>query len=116
MPAPTNVRATILSHCSVEVTWDELSDATEYIISYSTTASNINDGNVTVKGGSTTCHTLTNLERNTPCNITVQVTASDSRKSALSNEMSLVKHAAGKSSLSTLVLNGSDRHEKYGFL
>ena len=62
---------------------------TEYIISYSTTASNINDGNVTVKGGSTTCHTLTNLEGNTPYIITVQATASDSRKSALSNKVSI---------------------------
>ena len=97
MPAPTNVRATVLSHSSVEVTWNELSDATEYIISYSTTASNINDGNVTVKGGSTACHTLTNLEGNTPYIITVQATASDSRKSALSSEVSLVTHAAGKS-------------------
>ena len=97
MPAPTIIRATVLSHCSVEVTWDELSDATEYIISYTTTASNINDGNVTVKGGSTTCHTLTNLEGNTPYIITVQATASDSRKSALSSEVSLVTHAAGKS-------------------
>ena len=103
LPAPTNVRATVLSHCSVEVTWDELSDATEYIISYSTTASNINDGNVTVKGGSTTCHTLTNLEGNTPYIITVQATASDSRKSALSSEVSLVTHAAGKSY--TYILN-----------
>ena len=97
LPAPTNVRATVLSHCSVEVTWDELSDATEYIISYSTTASNINDGNVTVKGGSTTCHTLINLEGNTPYIITVQAAASDSRKSALSSEVALVTHVAGKS-------------------
>ena len=97
MPAPTNVRATVLSHCSVEVTWDKLSDATEYIISYSTTATNINDGNVTVKGGSNTCHILTNLEGNTPYIITVQATANDSRKSALSSEVSLVTHAAGKS-------------------
>ena len=89
LPAPTNVRATVLSHCSVEVTWDELSDATEYIISYSTTASNINDGNVTVKGGNTTCHTLTNLEGNIPYIITVQATASDSRKSALSSKVSI---------------------------
>ena len=81
----------------MEVTWDELSDATEYIISYSTTASNINGGNVIVKGGNTTCHTLTNLEGNTPYIITVQATASDSRKSALSGEVSLVTHAAGKS-------------------
>ena len=81
----------------MEVTWDELSDATEYIISYSTTASNINDGNVIVKGGSTTCHTVTNLEGNTPYIITVQATASDSRKSALSNEVVVVTHTAGKS-------------------
>ena len=81
----------------MEVTWDELSDATEYIISYSTTASNINDSNVTVKGDSTTCHTLTNLEGSTPYIITVQATASDSRKSALSSEVTLVTHAAGKS-------------------
>ena len=89
LPAPTTVRATVLSHCSVKVTWDELSDASEYIISYSTTASNISDGNVTVKGGSTTCHTLTNLEGNTPYIITVQATASDSRKSALSSKVSI---------------------------
>ena len=82
MPAPTNVRVTVLSHCSVKVTWDELSDATEYIISY-------DDGNVTVKGGSTTCHILTNLEGNTPYIITVQATASDSRKSALSSKVSI---------------------------
>ena len=97
LPAPTNITATVLSHCSVEVTWDELSNATEYIVSYSTTATNVYDGNVTVKGGSTTCHTLTNLEGNTPYIITVQATASDSRKSALSSEVSLVTHAAGKS-------------------
>ena len=89
MPAPTIIRATVLSHCSVEVTWDELSDATEYIISYSTTASNINNGNVIVKGGSTTCHTLTNLEGNTSYIITVQATASDSRKSTLSSKVSI---------------------------
>ena len=89
LPAPTNVRATVLSHCSVEVTWDELFDATEYIISYSTTASNINDDIVTVKGGNTTCHTLTNLEGNTPYIITVRATASDSRKSVLSSKVSI---------------------------
>ena len=52
---------------------------------------------MTVKGGSTTCHALTNLEGNTPYIITVQATASDSRKSALSSEVSLVTHAASKS-------------------
>ena len=89
LPAPNNVRATVLSYCSVEVTWDKISDATEYIISYSTTASHINGGNVTVKGGSSTCHTLTNLEANTSYIITVQATASNGRKSALSDKVSI---------------------------
>ena len=77
-----------MSYCSVKVTWNQFSDATGYIISYSTTtASHISDGNVTVKGGSTTSHILTNLENNTPYTITVQATTSDSRKSALSNKV-----------------------------
>ena len=87
LPPPTNVSATILSHSSVKVTWDQLSDATEYIILYSTTTSHISDGNVIVKGGSTTSHILTNLEENTPYTITVQATTSESRKSALSNKV-----------------------------
>ena len=89
LPAPTNVRATVLSHCSVEVTWDQLSDATEYIISYSTSASHISDGNVIVKDGSTTSHVLKYLEENTPYIITVQAISADSRKSILSNEVSI---------------------------
>ena len=97
LPAPNNVRATVLSHSSVEVTWDQLSDATEYTISYSTTASHISDESVTVKGGSTTNYTLKNLEGNTPYIITVQATASDGRKTALSTEVSVITHAAGKS-------------------
>ena len=89
LPAPNNIRATVLSCFSVEVTWDKISDATQYIISYSTTASHINDGNVIVKGGSTTSHIFTNLEGNTPYIITVQATASDDRKSALSDKVSV---------------------------
>ena len=95
--APNNVRATVLSQSSVEVMWDQLSDATEYTISYSTTASHIAGGSVTVKGGSTTSHTLTNLERDTPITVTVQATTSDGRKSALSREVTVITHAAGKS-------------------
>ena len=52
---------------------------------------------MTVRGGSTTCHTLINLECNTHYIITVQAIVSDSRKSALSSEVSLVTHVAGKS-------------------
>ena len=97
LPAPANVRATVLSHCSVEVTWDQLSNATEYIISYSTSASHISGGSVRVQGGSTTSHTFTNLEGNTPYTITVQATTSDSRKSDLSNRVSVKTHVTGKS-------------------
>ena len=97
LPAPNNVRATVISHSSVEVTWDQLSDATEYIISYSTTASHISGGSVTVKGASTTRFTLKYLEGSTPYIITVQATASDGRKSAVSSELSVITHAAGKS-------------------
>ena len=97
LPAPNNVRATVISHSSVEVTWDQLSDATEYIISYSTIASHISGECVTVKGGSTTIVTLKNLEGSSSYIITVQATASDGRKSAVSSEVSVITHAAGKS-------------------
>ena len=96
LPAPSNVTATVISHSSVEVTWDQLSDATEYIISYSTTASHISGGSVTVKGGSTTSVMFKNLEGSTPYVISVQATASDGRKSAVSSEVSVITHAAGK--------------------
>ena len=86
LPAPVNVRARASSHCSIEVTWDQLSDATEYIISYSTTASHLIDGSVRVKGGS---GTLTNLEGNTLYTINVQAISSDDRGSTLSNEVSV---------------------------
>ena len=97
LPAPRNVRARVLSHCSVKVTWDKLPNATYYTILYSTTASNISDGHVTVRGVSTTGHTLTNLESNTHYVITVQAATRDSRKSDLSNKVSVTTHAAGKS-------------------
>ena len=97
LPAPSNVAATALSHSSVKVTWDHLSDATEYIISYTTTALHISNGNVTVKDGSTTSHTLTNLVANTFYDITAQATTSDGRKSALSSKVSIRTPAAGKS-------------------
>ena len=97
LSAPGNVRARVLSHCSVEVTWDQLSNATNYIITYSTSALNISDGSVTVTGGSITSHTLNNLEGNTLYIITVQATARDGRKSDVSNKVSVTTHAAGKS-------------------
>ena len=90
------MKATAISHSSVEVTWDQLSNATEYIISYSTTALHTSGGSVTVKGDSATSHTITNLEGSTPYTITVQATTRDGRKSAVSNEVSV---RTGKSNI-----------------
>ena len=100
LPAPNNVRARALSHSSVEVTWDQLCDATEYIISYSTTASHISSGMVTVKGCS---GTLTNLEGNTPYTITVHAMTSDGKKSAHYSEVSVRTLAAGKTWLQNII-------------
>ena len=95
---PTNVRATVLSSRSVMVTWvpSQSTDATGYIISYTTTASFSDEGSVTVNGGSTTSDTLTNLEEYTLYTITVQATTSDNRMSANSNEVSVTTYTAGK--------------------
>ena len=97
MSAPNNVRATVLSHSSVKITWDQLCDATQYIVSYSTIASHISGESVTVKDGNTSSYTLTNLEQNTTYTITMQAAASDGRMSALSSIVSVRTHAAGKS-------------------
>ena len=94
LPAPNNVRATAISHCSIEVTWNQLSDTTKYIISYSTTASHISGGSVTVKG---TSGILSGLEESTPYAINVQAMTGDNRKSAVSSKVSVITHAAGKS-------------------
>ena len=95
---PTNVRATLLTPRSVEVTWDQSSssDVTGYLISYTTTALYTSGGNVTVNGGSTTSGTLTNLEENTLYTITVQATTSDSRMSGNGNEVSVTTYTDGK--------------------
>ena len=78
---PTNVRATVLTPRSVEVTWTISSspDVTGYLISYTTTAEYASGGNITVNGGSTTSGTLTDLEENTLYIITLQATVSNSR-------------------------------------
>ena len=101
LPVPNNVRATVLSdYTSVEVTWDQLSEATEYTIFYKIpfifNFSRRSDDSRTVKGASTTSYILTNLERNTPYIITVQATGSNGRKSALSNQVSIT---TGKSNI-----------------
>ena len=78
----------------MEVIWDQLFDVTEYTISYSTTASHNSGGSVTVKG---TTGTLSGLVENTPYAITVQAMIADSEMSAVSSEVSVITHAAGKS-------------------
>ena len=96
LPAPTNVKATVLTPNSVEVTWDQSLNVTGYLISCATTASFAGGKNVTVNGGDTTNHTLTDLVENTPYDITVQGITRDGRKSLCSNEVSIKTSIAGK--------------------
>ena len=94
--SPTNVRATVLTPCSVEVTWDASPDVTGYIISYiTTTTSYASNASVMVNGGSTTRHTLSNLEESTPYSITVQSFTSD-EISAQSTVVSVTTYTDGK--------------------
>ena len=96
---PINLRATVLTPRSIEVTWDQSSssDVTGYLISYSTTASYTSGGSVTVNGGSTTSGTLTNLEENTLYTITVQSTSNSiSGMSVNSNEVSITTYTDSK--------------------
>ena len=95
---PTNVRATVLTSRSVEVTWTISSspDVTGYLISYTTDASYTNGGSVMVIGGSTTSHTLSNLEEGTFYTITVQATTDDNRVSANSDPVSVTTYTDGK--------------------
>ena len=97
---PTNVRATVVTSRSIQITWELSSSSdvtvTGYLISYTTTASYASGGRVTVNGGSTTSHNITNLEEDTLYTITVQATTSDNRMSAHSNEVSVTTYTDGK--------------------
>jgi len=79
---PTGVRTTRLMSTDVVVIWDRSpsSGVTGYLVSYSTDASYISESNrmssVIVNSRSITSITLTNLEENTPYNITVQTDSS----------------------------------------
>ena len=92
---PTNVRATVLTPRSVEVTWNPSpsSGITSYLISYTTTASYTSGGSMTVDN--ITSHTLTNLEEGTLYIITVRAT-NGSGTSANSNEASVTTYTIGK--------------------
>ena len=95
---PTNVRTTVVTSRSIQITWrpSSLSDVTGYLISYTTTASYTSGESVAVNGGSTTSGTLTNLEEDTLYTITVQATTSDNRMSANSNKVSVRTYTDGK--------------------
>ena len=97
LPPPTDVRVTVLTPRSVEVTWtlSSSSDVTGYLISYTTTASYASGDSVTV-GGSTTSHTFSNLEENTLYTIGVRATTNDGRISANSNAVSVTTYTDGK--------------------
>ena len=83
----------MLTPYSVKVTWNQLSDVTGYLISYTNTA---NNSSVTVNVGSTTSYILTNLVQNTQYIITVEATTSGNRMSVKSNEVSVTTYADGK--------------------
>ena len=95
LPAPINVKATVLKPTKVEVSWDRLSDVTGYLISCTSTASYAGNKNVMLNDGDSTTHTLTDLVENTPYDITVQGLTSDSRKSDHSIEVSITTQKAG---------------------
>ena len=98
VPPPTNVKASVLTPHSVEVTWDPSpsSKVTGYLISYTTSASYTSGRKGTVNGQDTTSHTLTNLEENTLYAIIVQAVTDDNRMSAYSNEVSVTTYTDGK--------------------
>ena len=93
---PTIVSVIVSTPRSVEVTWDPSPSPgiTSYLISYTTNASNTSGGSMSVDG-TTTSHTLTNLEEGTFYTITVQATNS-SGTSANSNEVSVTTYTDGK--------------------
>ena len=86
----------MLTPRSVEVTWDHTPspDITSYLILYTTNASYTSGGSVSVDG-TTTSHTLTNLEESTLYTITVRAT-NDSGTSGNSNEVSVTTYTDGK--------------------
>ena len=96
IPAPTNVKATVLTRNSVEVTWDQSPDVIGYLISCTSLASYAGGKSVMVNGGNKTSHPLTDLIENTPYSITVRGITGDGRKSGHSTEVLLTTQKAGK--------------------
>ena len=96
LPAPTNVKATVLTPNSVEVTWDQPFGVTGYLISCTSLVSYAGNKNVMVNGGDKTSHTFTDLVENTPYNITLQSLTRNGRESEHSNLVSIKTATAGK--------------------
>ena len=94
--APTNVKAAVLTYNSVEVTWDQSPDVSDYLISCTSPASYAGAKTVIKNGGDTTSHTLTNLVENTIYDITVQGLTRDGRKSDHSTKVTVITLKAGK--------------------
>jgi len=95
---PPNVRVTVATPRSIEVTWDpslQLAVATGYLISYTTTAPYTSGGIVTVNDSNATNGTLTNLEENTSYNISVQAVVSNELRVS-SSEVSIMTWTDGK--------------------
>ena len=86
----------MLTPTSIEVTWDQSSDVTGYLISCTSPASYAGNKNVIVNGGDTTRQNLTNLVENTPYVITIHGLAKDGRKSPCSNKVQIKTSTAGK--------------------
>ena len=93
---PINVRATVLTPRSVEVTWTIPSspDVTGYLISYTTTATYTSGGSVRVNNVSIII--LTDLEENTPYTFTIQGITSDDRIIVNSTAVSVTTYTDGK--------------------
>ena len=85
----------MLTSDSVQVTWDQSSDFTGYLISCTSPASYAGAKNSIVNGVDATSYTLTNLVENTLYVITVQGITKDGRKSLCSNEVSVKTSTAG---------------------
>ena len=96
LPAPNNVKATVLTHDSVGVTWNQSPDATGYLISCISTVSRAGNRNMMVNGGDTTSYTINNLVENTSYVITVQSLTRGGRRSELSAKESIRTVKAGK--------------------
>ena len=96
IPAPTNVKATVLAPNSVEVTWDQSPGVTGYLISCTSPALFAGDKKRIVNGGDTTSYTLTDLVENTTYDITVQGIIVHGKKSDYSTEVSIKTQKSGK--------------------